>query len=533
MYESYFGLREPPFNVTPNPRCFFVNAYYREALSTLRGGIQRHAGIIVITGDAGTGKTTLLKTFLGHQPSNIHASCILDPHLSFADILHCTLDVFGLSEPASDRLTITRRLNRYLVEQFRKGHFVALLLDEAQGLDDKVLGELVFLSELEDAGKKLLQIVLLGQPELESRLEQSWLRPLKERVTIRSRLACLSGDDTKAYIEFRLSQAGYRGKPIFVPQAIERIGFYSKGIPRLVNIICDNALLVSYAKSRKIVDPETIEEVADELQLEASYFAESQSALVNAPSVAIHEELRPYTVSTGDRDTGADDRWVLNFEQCAEDSTAPLPVNNRAETKWAAVGVAAVTLMVLLLGGGMLLSPPQEPQRYLSPVTDNVQKVKEFLAPIPGRIYRAVIVNRERLYDPEFFAQDWKDSQKETKSARGGNLKETKEKRQDVRRATAPKSVQQPARRQQSVENKKPLVSRTEFKVVGNSLVRDKPSSSAEIIATLRPGAEVQLVRRTGDYLQIQSREKSAVRGFVHIEDAFFKPSNNRESRTY
>ena len=144
-------------------------------MSTLRYGIQGRAGIIVITGDAGTGKTTLIKTFLSNAPANIHSSCILDPHLNFTELLLCTLDVFGLSNLAPDRLTITHQLNRYLIEQLRKDHFVALLLDEAQDLDDKVLEELIFLSDLEDGGKKLLQIVLIGQPELESRLEQSWL----------------------------------------------------------------------------------------------------------------------------------------------------------------------------------------------------------------------------------------------------------------------------------------------------------------------------------------------------------------------
>jgi len=148
MYESYFGLRELPFNVTPNPHYFFVNSSYQEALSRLCYGIQERAGLIVITGDAGTGKTTLIKTFLSNAPANIHSSCILDPHLNFAELLLCTLDVFGLSDLASDRLTLTHQLNRYLIEQLRKDHFVALLLDEAQGVDDKVLEELIFLSDL-------------------------------------------------------------------------------------------------------------------------------------------------------------------------------------------------------------------------------------------------------------------------------------------------------------------------------------------------------------------------------------------------
>ena len=506
MYESYFGLREPPFNVTPNPQCFFVNSSYQEALSTLRSGIQGRAGIIVITGDAGTGKTTLIKTFLSNAPANIHSSCILDPHLNFAELLLCTLDVFGLSNLAPDRLTITHQLNRYLIEQLRKDHFVALLLDEAQDLDDKVLEELVFLSDLEDGGKKLLQIVLIGQPELESRLERSWLVPLKPRVTIRSRLGPLGRDDIQAYIEYRLSAAGYTGQTIFLTHAIERIGVFSKGIPRLVNVICDNALLVACARSQKIVDGETIEEVADELQLGGLDSAELQPTLARASRLEI-PEASGYAVVGGKRESQSGDCGVLNSEQIAGIGAEPLLVDNRFEIRWVTLAVAFV-LLFAILGGETLLSPPLEPQRYLSPVTDNVQKVKEFFAPLPGRIYRAVIVNAERLQDPGPFAQAGKASAKQTESARGGILIETKQKPKDIGRAKAAEIVKQPPRRHQSVESRKPSVSQAEFKVVRNSLVRDKPSSTAEIIATLQPGTEIRLVRRIGDYLQIRSTEE-------------------------
>jgi general secretion pathway protein A len=532
MYESYFGLREPPFNVTPNPQCFFVNSSYQEASSTLCYGIQRRAGIIVITGDAGTGKTTLIKTFLSNAAVNIHSSCILDPHLNFAELLLCTLDVFGLSDLAPDRLTLTHQLNRYLIEQLRKDHFVALLLDEAQGLDDTVLEELVFLSDLEDGGKKLLQIVLIGQPELESRLERSWLRPLKQRVAIRSRLAPLGGDDIQEYIEYRLSAAGYTGKTIFLSHAIERIGVFSKGIPRLVNVICDNALLVACAKSQKVVDGETIEEVADELQLGGLDSAELQPTLARASRLEIPEEASRDAVVGGESESRSGDCWVLNSEQIAGRGTEPLLVDNHFKIGWVTLAVAFV-LLFAILGGETLLSPPLEPQRYLAPVTDNVQKVKEFFAPLPGRIYRAVIVNAERLQDPGPFAQARKASAKQTESARGGILIETKQKPKDIGRATAAEIGQRPPRRHQSVESRKPSVSEENFKVVRNSLVRDKPSSTAEIIATLHPGTEIRLVRRIGDYLQIRSTEEGTVRGYVHIEDAFFKPSNNRVSREY
>ena len=427
MYESYFGLREPPFNVTPNPRCFFVNSSYQEALSTLCYGIQKRAGIIVITGDAGTGKTTLIKTFLSNAAANIHSSCILDPHLNVTELMRCTLDVFGLSDFAPDRLTVTHQLNRYLTEQLRKDHFVVLLLDEAQGLDDKVLEELIFLSDLEDGGKKLLQIVLIGQPELESRLERSCLRPLKQSVTMRSRLAPLSGDDIQAYIEYRLLAAGYTGKTIFLTHAIERIGVFSRGIPRLVNVICDNALLVACAKSQKVVDAETIVEVADELQLGRLDCAALQSSLARASRLETSEEAIGYAVGGGKRESRSGDCWVLNSEAIAGSGTELLLVDNRFEIRWAALAVAFV-LLFAILGGGTLLSPPLEPQRYLSPVTDNVQKVKKFFAPLPGRIYRAVIVNAERLQDPGPFAQVSKASVKQTESARESILLETQTK---------------------------------------------------------------------------------------------------------
>jgi general secretion pathway protein A len=532
MYESYFGLREAPFNLTPNPGCFFVNSSYQETVSTLCYGIQRRAGVIVITGEAGTGKTTLLKTFVGKAASNTHASCILDPHLNFSEILLCTSDVFGLSDLAPDQWTITDQLKRFLIEQLKRDHFAALLLDEAQGLDDEVLDELGYLSDLEVGGQKLLQIVLFGQPELESRLERSSLRPITQRVTVRSRLAPLSCDDIQAYIEFRLSAAGYAGTTVFAADAVERIGFYSKGVPRLINVICDNALLVAWAKCRKVVDRETIEEVADELQFREIDLAGPESTLAEGSRLEVPEEAGQYAMVSGKPESQSGDCWVVSSEQIPGNGTEPLPADNRGEMRWATLAIACV-LLIAILGGGTLLFLPQGHRTYLSPVTDNFQKLKEFWAPFRGRIDRAAGADTERLQDPAPSTQTEKGSPKKIASARRDVLIRTKQKAQDTGSAKAPEIVQRPSGKNQSTRSTKPPAPQKKFKVVRNSLVRDKPSSAARIVATLHPGTEVQLVRRIGDYLQVRSMRKGAVRGYVHVEDAFFKPSILRVSRTY
>ncbi len=286
MYESYFGLREPPFSVTPNPRFFFTNSSCREAFATLCYGVEQRKGIVVVTGEAGTGKTTLLKMFMHRASASVHASYILDPHLSFAELLRCTLAVLGL-EGAGDRLTITRRFYGYLVEQLTNDHLVVLLLDEAQDISDEVLNELTLLSDLENDGAKLLQIVFVGQPEFESKIEQLSFHRLKQRIALRSRLTPLSADEISPYIDFRLTAAGYRGKTIFFNAAVERIAFYSKGIPRLVNVICDNALLIACATSQNVVDAETIEEAADGLQLRARYASPRSFISTATPSRAV------------------------------------------------------------------------------------------------------------------------------------------------------------------------------------------------------------------------------------------------------
>jgi general secretion pathway protein A len=269
MYTEHFGFSDVPFSVTPDPRFFYANPLYHEAFASLRYGIESRKGFVVITGEVGTGKTTLLKIFMQSVESTIHTAFIFNPKLSFTELLRFILNDLGISNSVEDRLTLMGRLNDYLIEQLKKDHIVALLVDEAQDLSDEVLEELRLLSNFETDKDKLIQIVLMGQPELDERLDQPGLRQLKQRVGIRCRLAPLGRHEIIPYMNHRLKTVGYEGKELFDRDAVERITLYSKGIPRLINVICDNALLIAYAASKRKVSAEMVEEVARDLQLGA------------------------------------------------------------------------------------------------------------------------------------------------------------------------------------------------------------------------------------------------------------------------
>jgi len=267
MYNSYFGFSESPFNVTPDPRFFYTNPVYLEAYANLRYGIEAKKGFIVITGEVGTGKTTLLRKLLHSLENTIHSTFTFNTCLSFPELLQVTLQDLGLAPTSTSKVTMLEQLNDYLIKQLKQSHSVTMLIDEAQDLSDEVLENLRLLSNLETDREKLLQIVLMGQPELETKLDQIRLRQLKQRVALRCRLGPLKDEEVGPYIDFRLRTAGYEGTNLFHHDAVRQIFFYSKGIPRLINIICDNALLISYAESKKLVSADTIKEVARDLRI--------------------------------------------------------------------------------------------------------------------------------------------------------------------------------------------------------------------------------------------------------------------------
>jgi general secretion pathway protein A len=267
IYNRYFGLLESPFSVTPDPRFFYSNPVYVETYTALRDGIEAKKGFIVVTGEVGTGKTTLLRKLLRSFETNVHSVFIFNTYINFPELLQVALRDLGLVPKNTTPVTMLEELNGYLIEQRKQGHSVAMLIDEAQNLSIETLENLRLLSNLETNQEKLLQIVLMGQPELETKLDQPKLRQLKQRVAVQCRLGPLKDDEVGPYIDFRLRTAGYEGKGLFHRDAVRQIASYSKGIPRLMNIICDNALLIAYAESRKIVPVDIIKQVARDLRM--------------------------------------------------------------------------------------------------------------------------------------------------------------------------------------------------------------------------------------------------------------------------
>ena len=334
MYAKHFGLAESPFSVTPDPRFSYTNTHYREAFANLRYGIETRKGFIVITGEAGTGKTTLLRRLMRSVEATVHTAFIFNTHLSFTELLRLALSELGVASSAQDRLTLMAQLNDYLIEQLRKDHTVSLLIDEAQDLSDEMLEELRLLSNLETDRAKLIQIVLMGQPELERKLDQPQLRQLKQRVAIRCRLAPLRSDEVALYINSRLQTVGYEGKELFDLGSVEQIARYSQGIPRLINVICDNALLITYATSKSKVSAKIIEEVARDLQL------------IGPSQVSATEQRKKVSLQAN-----GDEAWRADFEQFAR----PSPNQLHSKRSWAGVGIG-VMLMIVILAGTILYS---------------------------------------------------------------------------------------------------------------------------------------------------------------------------------
>ncbi|MPZ78841.1 MAG: AAA family ATPase [Deltaproteobacteria bacterium] len=267
MYTEHFGLSEFPFSLTCDPRFFYANRSYQQAFIAVRYGIKLNKGVIVLTGESGTGKTSLLRIVKDKSESNIQAAVVARPDREFSALLRLIMLSLDLPEPPADERARIQELRRYLLKQRKKKRLVAVMLDEAQNLDLPVLHELESLLDLKSANKSLLQIILAGGPELEQKLANPALLSFKQHIALRCRLEPIKADEVGTYIHHRLARAGYQGPGLFRPDTIERIAVYSKGIPRLINVICDNAFLAAWTASEKIITVQTIQKVSANLKL--------------------------------------------------------------------------------------------------------------------------------------------------------------------------------------------------------------------------------------------------------------------------
>ena len=265
MYESYYGLREKPFNMTPDPRYFFASSKHADALNSLLYTIQERRGFAVITGEIGSGKTTICRTLLGKLGTDTQAAVIRNTQITPKDLIHMTLEDLGAEFSLGTKVQLLSQLNGYLIEQLSRAVNVVLLIDEAQNLTPSVLEEVRMLSNLETDREKLIQILLVGQPELSEKLDSPQLRQFKQRVAVHYHLPPLGRDEMQGYVEHRMKLAGADGRVVFLSDAYDRMHAYTRGVPRLVNALADRSLLIGYVDETPAIGAGMVDEAAKDI----------------------------------------------------------------------------------------------------------------------------------------------------------------------------------------------------------------------------------------------------------------------------
>ncbi len=267
MYAEHYGLIRQPFEMTPDPAFLYLGEAHQEGLATLVYGVRARKGFVMLTGEVGTGKTTLLHALLAQLDPSTASAFLFNPRLEPLDFFRVLFDELGIETVCHSKGDYLLALNHFLIERLRRDQSTLLIVDEAQNLSAEMLEEIRLLSNLETPTSKLLQIMLVGQPELEEMLKRPELRQLRQRIVLRFRLRPFGLRETAGYIEERLRLAGYTGKGLFRRSAVYRIQDVSGGIPRLINIVCDGALLAGFSRDLDALDGGVIDEVAQDLGL--------------------------------------------------------------------------------------------------------------------------------------------------------------------------------------------------------------------------------------------------------------------------
>jgi general secretion pathway protein A len=314
MYKSFYSLQRAPFEITPDPSFLFPTTRHNEALASLYYGVTAHRGFVVLTGEVGTGKTLILRSLLGLlQRRDVAFALIFNPTLSPLEFMRYIALDFGLQATGKAKDELIHALNGFLLQRHQRGLTTILVVDEAHHLSSELLEEIRLLTNLETSQQKLLQIILAGQPELDQKLDSHELRQLKQRIALRCHLDPLNAHETREYMRRRLQIAGANGAvQIFSGPAIEAIFTHSRGIPRLINTICENALLAGYAKHAPTITSEIIDYVAHELRIGAvvadpsngaklSKEAEEQKELLQAVKTLLEVRDRMHQAETKGR----------------------------------------------------------------------------------------------------------------------------------------------------------------------------------------------------------------------------------------
>ncbi len=266
MYKDFFGFKENPFNMTPDPSFIYFSKKHLEAFASLLYGIEQRKGFLEITGEIGAGKTTICRRLIEELAGKAKTSFIFNSDLSDTQLLQAIVEDFGIEPKRATKKAYFDALNRFLLEELKNGGNVVLIIDEAQNLSMRSLEQVRLLSNLETEKEKLLQIVLVGQPELRQTLKNPALLQLRQRISIRYHLTSLDLEETGKYIRHRLDVAGFKGESPFESEALDVAYTYTDGIPRLLNVLCDKALLAAFVQDSKNVTKEIMEQAREEIE---------------------------------------------------------------------------------------------------------------------------------------------------------------------------------------------------------------------------------------------------------------------------
>lgn len=560
MYQDYFGLSDLPFRVTPEPQFLFSNPAHRNAYAALREGINSRRGLIVITGEIGTGKTTLLNTFLqSNLDRALQSAVILNPGFSFAELLRCALRDLGVLSSADSEAELLERFNNYAAQTARSSN-LAVFLDEAQTISLDVLNELLRLSNLDSDDKKLVQVILIGQPELEQKLNHPELAKLKRRVSVHQTLAPLTPNEVGRYIDFRLRQAGYQGKQLFDQRAVKRIVLYSGGIPRLINIICDNALLIALGTSKKRVSAAIVDEVAEDLHVQTrpaqitSGLAGQKPSQSDATTLSSDTNLfRPELLGRryASRTLAAGFGILLVFglltgvssllydqgknlvsrisagagNLFSADANNPVLVQSRPqegrdnpEDGWANFGQLKMEVSRILMkskerapDSSGTRFPTERPKYLDDPQTTAIPPIRSVEDKIaPDTPKKSVAPDDAIVAAGRYEHTDRRPVQAQPDP--------------QVQRARGPQYwPNQPTRAKPPRADREQRFFQGVFEVTADSVIFDEPRTESALLKTLRPGSQVRVEQKRGNFLLVRSLKDPEMSGYVHLDHAYFR----------